>query len=404
MKVEYLLAFNTKNNICKTISSLKSLLDTHSELKISWSNIKYKSKKFIIKIELNKLNKECYSIFHVILEDKNNFNEFDWLNTVFRKVIWSYLKEDYQVIWDERSFNYSKELYWLIYEVENQMRLLISKFMLKTLWINWAKDSLPDEVKDTVRNEEKINHWILYKVDFIALSQYLLRKYCDKDWLLDFIAKEKKDWFKNISNNIDLYIPKNNWDRYFKNVLNIESSEFESKWKKMYEYRNTIAHNKIIDKALYTQTMILWKELKKIISKAIIGISTIKVEEKDVKNISELNSKINYISTKWNTISSMLWNDLANNIFNSEIRLIWPNWIWDPAILNEESCCKITTGDNISELFNFTWDDWYSVSKNKIDWIVTSICSICWDTIFWESNSVCEKCKWLNPSSKTVLK
>lgn len=314
IKVEYLIPFDTSDNICKNEASFISLLKTNTDIEIKKNKISYMGDDFKITIEVSEIEEKQCSVFHIILEWKN-IKKFRNLNIAFQKTLRKN-QNNIQIIWDGIWFEYSQKLYALTYEVENLMRMLVSKFMLNTLGIWWSKSATPEVVKSSIekkkKNEdEKLDDTFLYELDFIFLSRYLLQKYSNKTWLEDFIKKKEASWESNINfSELEWYLPKNNWDRYFWGLLNLSSKDFAKKWDKMYQYRNEVAHNRSISEKEYNDCKELWEGLKEILKQAFNEISNIEIVEQDYENLSKLNVKVWEEYTRVNS-----WKDI--NVWNS---------------------------------------------------------------------------------------
>ncbi len=293
VKVEYLFPFNAKDGVCKDIQSFNSLLSAHSDITIVEDKINYKGSEYDYKVNLDEVPNQEYSVFHVTFSFSRTTIKFRNMLKAVKKVVGVHIKDDIQIIWDGVGYEWSKELYPKIYQVENYLRKLISKFMLVNLGLRWHKKSVPESVKTTIKNSHfKENHAILYEVDFIQLSHFLFKPYPLKntndlpsviDGLLDQgLTEADKKEIKN-------YIPRNNWDRYFSKILNIESEQLESKWTKLYDIRNKIAHNKSLKIEDFENGKDLCSFLLSTIKNAIESLEEIKILEEERETIS-LNS------------------------------------------------------------------------------------------------------------------
>ena len=194
IRVEYLLSFNIEDEVCINKKSFLSLLESHSKIKINNDDLTFNKKRYKITVDLNETNNKIF-IYHVILSCEKLNNDFSELNKAFRIIVWKYQKNNYQVIWDWIWYEYSQELYPIIYELENFMRILISKFMLTTLWLSWAQESSKNI---QLRKWEAKDNSILYKIDFIDLWKYLFSEYARKEWLEEYVSEQEKTGFKNI--------------------------------------------------------------------------------------------------------------------------------------------------------------------------------------------------------------
>ncbi len=290
IKVEYLLPFETKNGICKNIESFKSLIATHEDLYIEGDSIKFKDCDFGFKADLNEVLEQNLTVIHVLFESEEVSEGFREMLKSFRTVVGILLKDNLQLIWDGIGFELSQELYPKIYKIENLMRKLISKFMLINLGIGWCHSFVPEEVKENVKSPKgKVNHGILYEVDFIQLSNFLFKNYALKDAgnlpkIIDEILQGEMTDEKR-SKILD-YIPKNNWDRYFCDVVNCESEQLKKKWTRLYEIRCIVAHNKSINQLEFDDGNDLCEFLEKVLETAFDGLDSIEISELEKENVS----------------------------------------------------------------------------------------------------------------------
>jgi len=152
--VEYLLPFDTKDGICKNIDSFKFLLISNSNFKLNKNKIDFKRSSYDFSVTLNIVEDKDCSVFHVTFGTSRVTDTFRELLKAFRRTVGLHLKNNIQIIWDGVSFEWSKKLYPKIYQVENSLRKLISKFMLINLGLDWHKSSIPNDVTESIKNYE----------------------------------------------------------------------------------------------------------------------------------------------------------------------------------------------------------------------------------------------------------
>ena len=290
IKVEYLLPFNTKDGICRNINSFNSLLCSHSDISITEKKLRYKSSNYTYSVSMNEVSNQDCTVFHVLFEINHVTDKFREMLKSFKKTVGVHLKDDIQIIWDGIGFEWSKELYPRIYQIENMMRKLISKFMLINLGVGWYKSAVPLEVKDSVKSPKaKVNHGILYEVDFIQLSNFLFKPYAFKDAsklpevissaLDGELTDEKRD-------EILEFIPKNNWDRYISVIVDCESEQLKKKWTKLYDIRCMVAHNNSLLLDDFNEGIELCEFLEPILQRAFDSLNNIEIPEEEIENIS----------------------------------------------------------------------------------------------------------------------
>ncbi|WP_299183724.1 HEPN domain-containing protein [uncultured Aquimarina sp.] len=296
VRVEYLFPFNTEDGVCKDIQSFNSLLSAHSDITVNDNKINYKDSEYDYKVNLDEVPNQEYSVFHVIFSFSRSTTKYRNMLKAVKKVVGVHIKDDIQIIWDGVGYEWSKELYPKIYQVENSLRKLISKFMLVNLGLGWHRKSVPSSIKTTIKNPNfKANHSILYEVDFIQLSHFLFKPYPLKDTnnlpnVIDTLLD--KELTESDKKEIENYIPRNNWDRYFSEIVDMESEQLENKWTKLYDIRNKIAHNKSLKLNDYENGKELCDFLLPILENAINSLEKIEIPEEEIETIS-LNSMAN---------------------------------------------------------------------------------------------------------------
>lgn len=291
-EIEYIFSVSSKCTVCKSKAKLELFLKA-SDLSLVKDVLSFENEQSKIKIS-EKKTKESEGVVYTITFSSDSDDEPAKLLKMFRQVI-SNIKDENQkniAILELRN-DFAKErsgkLYSNIYTLENSIRKLISKFMLETLGMKWYESS-PQDVRKTVKDSEyKWNNDCLYHLDFIQLSYFLTIPYADKSRnVIDELKKYiDKDITEEEKKELRLFIPKNNWDRYFNALVDCDSEKFKSNWEKLYEYRCDIAHNRIIPPNEYEECLKKCKEMQKIIDDAIRKLDTVEITEEEKKNTAE---------------------------------------------------------------------------------------------------------------------
>ena len=291
-EIEYIFSVSSKCTVCKSKAKLKSFLDA-SDLSLVKDVLSFESEQCKIRIS-EKNTKESEGVVYTITFASDLKDEPTKLLKMFRQVI-SNIKDENQKniavleLRNDFSKERSEKLYSNIYTLENSIRKLISKFMLETLGMKWY-EATPQDVRKTVKDSEyKWNNDCLYHLDFIQLSYFLTIPYADKsgnivDELKKCIDKEITEEEKK---ELRLYIPKNNWDRYFNVLVDCDSEKFKSNWEKLYEYRCDVAHNRIIPQNECEECLNKCDEMQKILNAAIAKLDKVDITEQEKKNTVE---------------------------------------------------------------------------------------------------------------------
>ena len=265
-----------------------------SELFLDHDDISLNDEHCHIKISEKKIKDSEDVIYSLVLSSEMECEPVKLLKTI-RQVICS-IKDDNSndvtvlELQNDYARNRSEKLYSLIYAVENTMRKLLTRFMLENLGMKWY-EATPANVMDSVKEKRKYQ-WgkdCLYHVDFIQLAYFLLTPYSkEKDIPWKIIKKAlNSEISKEERECVERSIPANNWDRYFKKLVNWDSGKFGSKWEKLYEYRNTIAHNRILQMNEYEVGKSLCDEIQKLLDEAIDKLNRVKISKEEKVNVVE---------------------------------------------------------------------------------------------------------------------
>lgn len=288
--VEYLLPFDTSEGICGTKKSFNSLLCSNAHFTVSKKQVTYKDSQYNYTVEHTEVEDVDCSVFHVRFEAKRVTKKFLAMLRAFRSTFGPHLRENILVVWDGVTHEWATELYPQIFEVENLLRKLISKFMLTKLGIGWHRKAVPPEVNESVRSKDyRPTHGILYQVDFIQLSHFLFKQYALKDSskLQSFIAEvAEKGFNEDQQNELHDYVPLSNWDRYFSSLVECSSDELAKDWAELYELRCKVAHNRSMSHEEYERTVALCDSLETTLSKALREMNRVEIPEEKKEEVS----------------------------------------------------------------------------------------------------------------------
>ncbi|MGR5382322.1 HEPN domain-containing protein [Vibrio harveyi] len=287
-KVEYLVLSDAKKTQCKTTSALKSLLQADSDVEIERSKIKFKKHSFEIKIKFGK-NEDKSSIYFnisVVCKNENELGVFASLLKSVRKSLAFVAKTTY-VVWDDLSLYYAGQAYPKIFEIENLMRLLITKFMLTNVGLGWTKERVPTDVQQSINSNNSDANY-LNNVDFIQLKNFLFSENYPnhKDSLIKKL-KSAKDFTNLELEEIKSLLPESNWDRFFQPLVGCEADFLKKRWDQLYELRCKVAHNKDFNHTNLEDVLKLTAELKPILDKALVSLDDIVISEDEKDDVFE---------------------------------------------------------------------------------------------------------------------
>ncbi len=288
IKTEYLFLLNKKNGRFNDEESIKNLFKINSNIKFMNDKIKYNTLNINYTLDSEKLvndEKQIYVHLEFTIEvSKETDKELDEYSNFLREIreIISKWDDSNEILWDGIGFFYAVQAYPLVYEIENLIRKLITKFMLKTIGRDWTKKYISQDIKNTLRKSESktSNVNFLYNVDFKQLENFLFEKFSneDKGQLYKLIESGKCE-----IGELKKFLPESNWNRLFSKLMTETLEEkLKENLSKLYELRCKVAHNNIIEKQDFNQIKNYHKYLKDNIEMAITKIGKIDKEEAKV--------------------------------------------------------------------------------------------------------------------------
>lgn len=272
----------------------KSFLSSNNRLKIDDTHITFKRSKFKYLIRCNDLTwkkkQETIINFELSIDKDDNVENLEALDCLIRRLSsQSGERIIINTIWDDISTYYAKKLYPHTVLIENLLRKIIYKFMIKIAGSSWFENTIPGStrkaIKDTAnKNDDK--EFVsdqLYYADFIQLSSFLFDPYSSKTIDSNLINELKRLIDEETINQnavrsiIEAYEPKSNWNRYFADKIQVE--DLEDKWRKLYQYRNAVAHAKRLRTKDYTEAIGIINELEKAFKDCLDQIDSVHVSE-----------------------------------------------------------------------------------------------------------------------------
>lgn len=286
--VEYLIFNDKKDKICIDRKSFESLIQTDSNITISKNKITYKDDfeaDYYLEVGEIVNSSNMYFNITISISSENCIDELTELLRSFKKRF-RILTDSPQVLIDGISQHYACKAYPLLYEVENLMRKLLTKFMLINAGINWKVNRVPDDVSQSIKKEDEGTY--LHNLDFIQLKDIIFsEKYSSqKDSLIEKL-KSTSDFSSLDLEELKKMLPMSNWSRYFADAIEIDSKKLSSNWTTLYKLRCKVAHNKIFSRADYETTVKLIEETKPALLNAIDRLKIIDIESEFKGNIEE---------------------------------------------------------------------------------------------------------------------
>ena len=286
-RVEYLIIADKGNTT--TIKSLKNLIQSDDLISLTKTHLKVGNNSFQYEITNGKVrasDKSTYFHLKFQCEEEKGIDDFTYALKKVRGRL-SMINKTHFTIWDDISKYYSTQAYIKIHHVENLMRKLLTKFMLVNLGMDWTSDRVPSEVKKSININNKDTNF-LNNVDFIRLSDFLFSENypTHKESLI-----KKLNQAKDLSNlNLDeikSLLPESNWSKYFATLVECEGEYLNKIWKKLYELRNSIAHNKTFTKTDQLEVEKLTSEISGYLEDAISKLDEVVVPEEEIEEVVE---------------------------------------------------------------------------------------------------------------------
>ncbi|MUJ39651.1 HEPN domain-containing protein [Aliivibrio fischeri] len=286
-EVNYLILFDKKNfqfSGTDTFIKLLNLLDgvTANHESISFKNSTFG---FSLACEGDRFENHKTELFDLEIISNKNEKDVENLSLLLReiRIIVSNQKGTITPVFDGVSAFYAEKAYPHIHHIENLMRKLYSKFTLIKLGPQWV-DSIPSEVAKPQKKGCVSGSNPLYDMDFITINDLLFKEHPIKEITSDVLKKIKAGSVS--SEDIEPYIPTSNWTRYFSELVDCESNYLETRWKKLYDLRNKIAHNKLFTQSDLVDVKKITEDVKSKLLPALTKISTLEVTLIDGPSVS----------------------------------------------------------------------------------------------------------------------
>lgn len=278
LRTEFLI-LKDENDSCNSIETFKNLLNSCASFKVTAKEFRHKGFLMYYELSTNTLNngKAVERYFHLVLTRKSEGDiekeaDIPKINNAIkdlRSVINTFGNGLRLIkLWDDISVYQSEKAYPLLHEIENLMRQLIMKFMLMQLGTAWLDTAVPHSTKKTIEDNAKRNKKAseliergLFEADFIDLADFLFKEYStfkEGDFFKVIRNAKPEDTIK--ANKYKDLLPKSNWDRYFSKLIEIEG--LNKKWKRLYDLRNLIAHNRHLTTKEFDEITELTSEMR----------------------------------------------------------------------------------------------------------------------------------------------
>ncbi len=192
------------------------------------------------------------------------------------------------ILADEVSEAIAREIYPLIYKVENLLRAYVIKFMTTRLGPQWFEKTTTSELNKKIHqrreNEEVFSQHVdikAYLVDFADLGQiiYAHSSGCtNKEEIVRMISEveETPEAIRALKAHLQ-----SNYQKFFKETF--KDKGFQAKWEALQKIRHKVAHNSLFTSADLARAKEIAQELRELIEEAIrlVDEVTLAAEEKE---------------------------------------------------------------------------------------------------------------------------
>lgn len=296
--IEYLIVVQKEEDFCKNEAAFINFLAVDTTIKPG----KSQAEDIIVDLATNLTvkysissgeisdKKERFFNLKMTCDDDTRGQEFNKLTRKIKKIALKINPGNTEIntLQDDVGSMYAIQAYPLIHYLENQMRKLISKFMIINVGMEWFENMIHTDIKKPSEDTKQgLFTDFLQTVDFIELADVLFKAYRSTTVteIDNYILKLKHGELADVDLLKDA-MPKSNWERYFSDILKIDGEVLKDKWKKLYSLRNEVAHNRYFSKAKYDQLLSLKNSIQEPIEKALENLDRIKLTQQDVELIT----------------------------------------------------------------------------------------------------------------------
>jgi len=332
---EYLVIIDRESNpgfykLCNTTKEFNRFIQADKEFLVSKNKIKMGKSDFFYHVKRGVVKGKNQNFFYITLKFNDEEKYLPQYKEFLRKLknIFHENNSIVETLRDDLSFHYAQLAYSLIHEIENLMRKFITYFMITNVGKNWVDESSPTQIKEALgKSKRKEYRDVLQQLDFIHLGDFLFKSYHEED--ISHLFEKIKTLKEDIGiDDLKSYIPKSNWDKYFKERVDCDDEYLQKRWKQLYELRNKIAHTSHFTIGNYDSIQVLVSEIKEKLEKAFSNIDTIEVEEEDREKLSQniatnINEHIGIFLQEYNKLEKQIMKlaktDNINISFNLNI-------------------------------------------------------------------------------------
>jgi hypothetical protein len=323
--VEYLVIIKKPGSFCDTVSAFATLLQTDSRIKLAGETVRFNNEQICtLRMTTGNLDPVSDSV------DRVQVGEL--LKAV--RVGMDRIGGEVEQLRNDISSHLARQAYPLVQEVENTMRRLITNFMMVNVGLDWADEALPPKVGESVERSkareaadehtDKENLHVLYKLNFDQLGNVLFDARTQRSVAELYAFLEKEGEIDRTE--LEQFLPRSNWDRYFAKVIDCEDKFLKTRWEKMYRLRCKVAHNRMITEADLENTKKLVGEVLPKLQSALANLPQVAVPPAEAEAVAEsaasnTSAIVGQFILRWQELEGAIASRLIGPEFNKRLIL-----------------------------------------------------------------------------------
>jgi len=342
--------------LCNSIKRFNESMELQESLQIKNKKIYRNKIAFDYSIKMGTVKGKEQRFFYITigyLDENNNLDEYKGLLRDIKSILHKN-EVIIETLRDDLSFSYSQKAYSLIHEIENLMRKFITYFMITSVGKNWIEESSPDQIKKALENSKRKQYIdVLQQLDFIHLGDFLFKSYQDEDISLLFEKIEAMDNTGTIDiHDLKNHVPKSNWDKFFKEKVECDDKYLKTRWEKLYDLRNKIAHTSHFTEGNYKDIENLVNDVREKLEQAFVNIDTIEIEEDEKEQLSEniavnANEYIGKYLKQWNQLEAQIKSMQNNDYTKSKTFQSYLKNVENANLINDDLIKRIQKMGNV---------------------------------------------------------
>ena len=174
-RVEYLVVIDTHQGFCATLERFRNFLESHDGLVLTKQKIKFKGEAYSYEVDHDVIEGANEAYFHLKMDFKKENQNSQKFLLLLQSSLTKVSVDNLEILRDDFSRERSEQAYPLLYDVENLMRKLITKFMRINVGKKWVEAVVPEKAGVPSRDDEKRDEPYVHNYDFIDFTRFYKR-------------------------------------------------------------------------------------------------------------------------------------------------------------------------------------------------------------------------------------